>query len=94
MSKLRKLMPFMWPRGDLKLQASILGCVLMLIVQRVLNVMLPLTYKAIVDALTPDSQGHVYFPVAAICIYVLVSFLQGGNGLAYTIQSTLWIPVE
>ncbi|KAI3642591.1 hypothetical protein MP228_012146 [Amoeboaphelidium protococcarum] len=94
MNKMRKLLPFMWPSGHFWLQMAIFGCVVMLIVQRVLNVIVPLTYKVIVDALTPGSAETIQLPIWPILIHVLVKFLQGNNGLAYTIQSTMWIPVE
>ena len=94
--KLVKLTPFMWPKGHLKLQLAILACVVMLVLQRVLNVFVPITYKWVIDELTvPDkNHGNSTFPLVTLIIYTAVRLFQGNSGFLYTLQSTVWIPVE
>jgi len=41
------LWPFMWPKGSILLQLSVLICVLLLVAGRVANLFLPLYYKKI-----------------------------------------------
>ena len=45
--KLRRLLPFLWPRGDRPLQLTVLLCLALLAGTRVTNVYVPLYYKYI-----------------------------------------------
>ena len=47
--KLRRLLPYMWPSDNPWLQMRVVFCVLLLIVVRVINVLVPIYYKKIVD---------------------------------------------
>ncbi|KAJ3363821.1 Homocysteine S-methyltransferase 1 [Allomyces javanicus] len=99
LDKFGKLAPFVWPARDRYLQCLVLVCGLLLFVGRVVNVLLPLQYKALVDCLTPTngdagsmpSAGRV--PWEAISVFVLLRFLQGSVGMVNTAQDVLWIPV-
>ncbi|KAI8822059.1 P-loop containing nucleoside triphosphate hydrolase protein [Fimicolochytrium jonesii] len=93
--KVRKLMPFLWPK-PLRLQALVVLCFIFLALGRVVNVLVPLQYKRVVDALTPGGEGdneRPYFAWGAILLYTFFRFLQGGVGLLSSLQYFLWIPV-
>ncbi|KAJ3146768.1 Homocysteine S-methyltransferase 1 [Geranomyces variabilis] len=99
--KLRRLMPFLWPK-PLKLQALVIACFVFLALGRVVNVLVPLQYKRVVDALTPGREAEndgsfatsrPYFCWGAILLYTGLRFLQGGVGLLSSLQSLLWVPV-
>ena len=45
--KLRALLPFMWPTGDWLLQLSVLFCMFLLVIGRVVNVFVPIFDKKI-----------------------------------------------
>ena len=45
--KLRRLLPFIWPRGDPLLQATVVFCLVLLVGTRITNVYVPLYYKYI-----------------------------------------------
>jgi len=45
--KVVMLWPFMWPKGSVPLQLSVIACVFLLIAGRVANLFLPLYYKKI-----------------------------------------------
>ncbi|RKP02431.1 hypothetical protein CXG81DRAFT_1137, partial [Caulochytrium protostelioides] len=49
--RLRKLFPFLWPRPR-RLQLLVFACFLCLLAGRVINVLVPLQYKIVIDALT------------------------------------------
>lgn len=104
----RKLLPFIWPKGKhaVKLQLMILACFALLVVGRVINLLVPLQYKRVVDSLggafgfgdaqpdRPPTDGLPdKIPYGDILLFVLLRFLSGGVGLLNTLQSYLWIPV-
>ena len=93
--KCRLLFPYIWPKGHPLLQLRVVICFLILAGGRVINLYVPIYYKNIVNALTPNStqpvehldavfgftvgQSGVTFPLASIIIYVFLRFLQGGS---------------
>jgi len=48
--KVRVLLPYMWPRGNIFLQLLVLFCLTLLAVERVINVFVPIYYKNIGEA--------------------------------------------
>ncbi|KND00392.1 uncharacterized protein SPPG_04715 [Spizellomyces punctatus DAOM BR117] len=104
----KKLLPFIWPKGKhaLKLQVMIVACFALLIVGRIINLLVPLQYKRVVDALGgsfgfkdgKDEKGLAGsqpedIPYGDILLFVFLRFMSGGVGLLSTLQSYLWIPV-
>jgi hypothetical protein len=53
-TRAKMLWPFIWPRKNLTLQIHVLLCLGLLIIGRVVNLYVPLSYKAVVDKLTPS----------------------------------------
>ncbi|TPX30291.1 hypothetical protein SmJEL517_g06109 [Synchytrium microbalum] len=97
LKKIQKLFPFLWP-DSLYLQLMVLSCFLLLGLGRVVNVLVPFNYKAVVDALTPGGSDEAgdktpYFAWGLILVFVGLRFLQGGVGVLSSLQSYLWIPV-
>ncbi|CAB1328058.1 unnamed protein product [Coregonus sp. 'balchen'] len=94
--KVRLLVPYMWPRGNVLLQGLVLLCLCLLGVERVINVFVPIYYKNIVNELTDGSSWKTL--VTTVCLYVLLKFLQGGgagaSGFISNIRSFLWIRVQ
>ncbi|RUS34342.1 ABC transporter type 1, transmembrane domain-containing protein, partial [Jimgerdemannia flammicorona] len=91
-AKLRRLFPFMWPRNDRRLQLLIVLCLLLLVAERVVNVLLPISYKNVVDALAKEGGGgRVVWK--EILIFVGLRMLQGGVGFIGTAQKGLWVPI-
>lgn len=94
------LMPFLWPSESLYLQFLVMVCFLLLIIGRVVNVLVPLQYKVVIDALTPSDGSDPskpitpYFCWLAILVYTSLRFLQGGSGLVSSLQSYFWIPIS
>ncbi|XP_061745897.1 ATP-binding cassette sub-family B member 6 [Nerophis ophidion] len=94
--KLRLLLPYMWPRGSIWLQLLVLFCLVLLGIERAINVFVPIYYKNIVNELTDGSSWHTL--ATTVCIYVLLKFLQGGgagaSGFVSNLRSFLWIRVQ
>ncbi|XP_061841085.1 ATP-binding cassette sub-family B member 6 [Nerophis lumbriciformis] len=94
--KVRLLLPYMWPRGSIWLQLLVLFCLVLLGIERAINVFVPIYYKNIVNELTDGSSWHTL--ATTVCIYVLLKFMQGGgagaSGFVSNLRSFLWIRVQ
>lgn len=60
--KLRLLVPYMWPRGNHRLQGLVLFCMALMGLERAINVFVPIYYKNIGEA--PGAR-HVRLPMAS-----------------------------
>ncbi|KAJ2490521.1 ATP-binding cassette-type vacuolar membrane transporter Hmt1 [Coemansia sp. RSA 2050] len=92
-NRLRILLPYLWPSGNRILQLRILGCVLILAAGRLVNVLVPLQFKIVVDGLSPKDGSPAKFEWAHVVLYAILSSLQGSVGMLSTAQSFMWIPV-
>ncbi|KAI9189041.1 ATP-binding cassette-type vacuolar membrane transporter Hmt1 [Blastocladiella emersonii ATCC 22665] len=84
--KLKKLLPFLWPRDNFGLQLLVLLSFASLFTGRIVVVLVPIQYKNIINGLT---RGE--FPLASIFLFVLFRFLQ--SGMLSNLQSFLWLPI-
>ncbi|CAJ1086919.1 ATP-binding cassette%2C sub-family B (MDR/TAP), member 6a [Xyrichtys novacula] len=95
-SKVRLLVPYMWPKGNILLQVLVLFCLGLLGIERAINVFVPIYYKNIVNDLTNGSSWHTL--ATTVCTYVLLKFFQGGgagaSGFVSNMRSFLWIKVQ
>jgi ATP-binding cassette subfamily B protein len=66
---LRRLLPYLWPRGRLDLRLRVLLAVLLLIVAKLANVYVPLILRAAVDALSPQNATLLAVPLALLLAY-------------------------
>ncbi|KAJ2794702.1 ATP-binding cassette-type vacuolar membrane transporter Hmt1, partial [Coemansia helicoidea] len=88
------LVPFLWPSGDWMLQARIVCCLLILVAGRLVNVLVPLQFKAVVDGLSPRDGSAPRFEWANVLLYAVLQSMQGSVGILSTVQSFVWIPVD
>uniref|UniRef100_A0A8C5CLD6 ATP-binding cassette sub-family B member 6 n=1 Tax=Gadus morhua TaxID=8049 RepID=A0A8C5CLD6_GADMO len=95
-TKVRLLLPYMWPRGSVLLQGLVLLCLSLLGVERAINVFVPIYYKNIVNELSDGSSWRKL--ATTVCVYVMLKFLQGGgagaSGFVSNLRSFLWIRVQ
>lgn len=94
-TKMKTLLPFLWPRKDGRLQFHVVLCIVLLIGGRVLNLYVPIYSKLIVDSMTGE---NLKFRWDLVLIYVFLKFLQGGGtggmGLLNNLRSFLWIRIQ
>ncbi|XP_074154788.1 LOW QUALITY PROTEIN: ATP-binding cassette sub-family B member 6 [Sminthopsis crassicaudata] len=94
--KLRLLSKHLWPRGSPALQLVVLLCLALMGLERGLNVLVPICYRDIVNALTARAPWNSLAWI--ICTYVLLKFLQGGGtgstGFVSNLRTFLWIRVQ
>ncbi|KAI9012685.1 hypothetical protein CLU79DRAFT_708898 [Phycomyces nitens] len=89
-AKLRKLLPFIWPKNDRRLQFLVVLDFMLLLSSLAINVWTPLQIGAVVDRL---GEGKGKFAWGVVLAYVGLRFLQGGSGLIQSLQNWIWIPV-
>ncbi|XP_072117168.1 ATP-binding cassette sub-family B member 6-like isoform X1 [Mobula birostris] len=94
--KVQLLIPYMWPKGSLLLQFFVLLCLLLLAVERVINVFVPIYYKNIVNELSDQAPWKTL--ATTVCLYVFLKFLQGGgtgaSGFVNNLRSFMWTKVQ
>lgn len=85
--------PYLWPSKSRRLQGVVMVCFLLIILQRVVNVLVPNQVRIITNALSKDGD-EFRVPWLEICLYILFRWLQGNQGLIGSLRSSLWIPVS
>ncbi|KAI0509095.1 hypothetical protein F5B22DRAFT_618425 [Xylaria bambusicola] len=85
----RVLFPYLWPSNSPLHQATVVLCILLLIAQRIVNILVPLQLGVLVDAL-----GYGRIPWKEVILYVVYRGLQGQQGVIGAARSILWIPVS
>jgi hypothetical protein len=88
------LFPYLWPSKDRRLQMMVLICVVVVALQRWINVLVPIQVGKITDELSIEEGGFRQVPWVSILMYIMYRLLQGNNGLLGAIRSALWIPVS
>ncbi|KAH6639666.1 hypothetical protein C7974DRAFT_432165 [Boeremia exigua] len=83
--------PYLWPSKDGRLQIMVVVCFVLVMAQRVINLLVPDQLGHIVDRLDHKVPGS---PWTAICMFIAFRFLQGTNGVLGAARSALWIPVS
>ncbi|KAI7877716.1 hypothetical protein K492DRAFT_150187 [Lichtheimia hyalospora FSU 10163] len=89
-SKMRRLLPYIWPHKSRWLQFLVLVCFSLMLLGLGVNALTPLQIGRVVDGL---GEGKGTFAWAAVLAYVGLKFLQGGSGLIQSMQNWLWIPI-
>uniref|UniRef100_UPI0037E7D0AE ATP-binding cassette sub-family B member 6 n=1 Tax=Semicossyphus pulcher TaxID=241346 RepID=UPI0037E7D0AE len=94
--KVRLLLPYVWPKGSAALQGLVLLCVGLLAAERLVNVLVPVYSKNIVNELS--AGGGWTSLITTVCIYTLLKFLQGGgagtSGFISNLRQFMWIKVQ
>lgn len=85
--------PYLWPSNSLKLQGVVLLCFILVVLQRVVNVLVPDKTNELVDLLG-NLAGTRRTPWAQMSLLILYKLLQGPSGLLGSARALLWIPVS
>ncbi|KAF5008106.1 hypothetical protein FDECE_5590 [Fusarium decemcellulare] len=83
------LFPYLWPKDSPIYQLIVVICLVLLVCQRLVNVVAPLQLGVLVDSL---GEGRI--PYKEIILYVVYRALQGNQGALGAARSVLWIPVS
>ncbi|KAI0469645.1 P-loop containing nucleoside triphosphate hydrolase protein, partial [Xylariaceae sp. FL0804] len=85
----RVLFPYLWPARSPVHQAIVVLCLIILVCQRIVNILVPYQLGVLVDAL-----GYGRIPYKEIVLYLVYRGLQGSQGALGAARSVLWIPVS
>jgi len=67
-----RVLPLLWPKGETGLKIRVVSSFSLILIGKVINVILPIVYKWVVDALSTGPRAAVVVPVALITLYGLV----------------------
>ncbi|KAK2806852.1 hypothetical protein FQN51_005652 [Onygenales sp. PD_10] len=85
--------PYLWPSKSRRLQLTVIVCFVLVLLQRVVNVLVPYQIGVITNALSGDDGEKFSVPWGGIVLYGFYRWLQGSQGLIGSLRSFLWIPV-
>lgn len=77
---LRKLLPYLWPRGHMDLRIRVVVALALLAAAKVTIVYVPFLYKAAIDALDPAVSAVVAVPVLLVIAYGVARVLSQAFG--------------
>ncbi|OJJ51301.1 hypothetical protein ASPZODRAFT_127358 [Penicilliopsis zonata CBS 506.65] len=86
--------PYLWPSKSRRLQIIVVICFILIVLQRIVNVLVPYQVGEITNILAADDGQEFRVPWTEICLYILYRWLQGNQGLIGSLRSSLWIPVS
>jgi ABC-type transport system involved in Fe-S cluster assembly fused permease/ATPase subunit len=94
--------PYLWPKDSVKLQINVLICFILVLLQRLVNVLVPLAVKQVVNSLevvikqvqAGERLSMDNFPLKDFINLGVLWILQGQSGLLGSLRSILWIPVS
>ncbi|KAJ9379015.1 hypothetical protein DTO063F5_7331 [Paecilomyces variotii] len=85
--------PYIWPSKSRRLQIIAILCFFLLVLQRVVNLLVPYQVGVITDSLS-IREGQLRVPWTHICLYIFYRWLQGSQGLIESVRSNLWISIS
>jgi hypothetical protein len=85
-------LPYMWPSKSCHLQIVVIACFALLILQRIVNVLVPAQVGAIITALASEQKTKTLsVPWLQVSLFIFYRWLQ--DSLA-SLRSGLWIPMS
>ncbi|KAJ9052311.1 ATP-binding cassette-type vacuolar membrane transporter Hmt1 [Entomophthora muscae] len=92
--KFRQIAPFLWPETSLWLKFLLVFSLILMVLGRLVNWLVPQQYAALVVALGGDNLSPPdAVPYLEIGMFIFLRFLQGSIGLISNLQNFSWIPV-
>lgn len=92
---------YVWP-DTFVLRIRVIICLVLVVLLRMLNILVPYTYKKVIDEFTSIGEDTVSFSSLFypwVAYYMLSTFLQGGTGggtvgILPNLRTYLWIPIS
>lgn len=86
--------PYLWPAKDKKLQGTVLICFILVVLQRAVNVLVPISLGLLVNAVTEkQGTGIKNMPFKELFFFLVLRLMQGSSGIMGSARAMLWIPV-
>lgn len=86
--------PYLWPAKSIKLKLLVLLCFILVILQRAVNVLVPIALGTLVTAMTEQAgQGGSHMPWKELFVFLGLKLMQGQSAILGSLRAMLWIPV-
>jgi ATP-binding cassette subfamily B protein len=69
---LSRIFPLLWPRGETALKLRVTASVALIFAAKIINVLVPIAYKKVIDALSGGPDAALTVPLVLIAGYALV----------------------
>jgi ABC-type transport system involved in Fe-S cluster assembly fused permease/ATPase subunit len=86
--------PYLWPSKSRRLQIVVVFCFVLVLLQRLVNIAVPLQIGKVTNQLSREDGGDGKMPWISISILIALKFLQGTSGILGALRSVLWIPIS
>jgi len=86
--------PYLWPSKSVRLQIVVLVCFGLVVLQRVVNIAVPLQIGTVTNELSNKDGKTPGMPWLSISLLIVFKFLQGTSGILGAVRSVLWIPIS
>lgn len=86
--------PYLWPSKSVRLQIIVVICFILVVLQRLVNLAVPLQVGKVTDELSDEDGLTGSMPWISISILIALKFLQGNSGILGAARSVLWIPIS
>ncbi|KAM3083677.1 ATP-binding cassette-type vacuolar membrane transporter Hmt1 [Clarireedia jacksonii] len=86
--------PYLWPAKTLRLQLVVVFCFLLVVMQRLVNTLVPIQISNVTNKLSGEDGKDVTMPWLSISLLIAFKFLQGSSGILGAARSVLWIPIS
>jgi ABC-type transport system involved in Fe-S cluster assembly fused permease/ATPase subunit len=86
--------PYLWPSKSLRLQVIVVICFVLVVLQRLVNLAVPLQVGKVTNQLANEEGDTPGMPWISISILIALKFLQGNSGILGAARSVLWIPIS
>jgi ABC-type transport system involved in Fe-S cluster assembly fused permease/ATPase subunit len=86
--------PYLWPSKSVRLQIVVLLCFGLVVLQRLVNIAVPLQIGTVTDELANEDGTTPGMPWKSISFLIAFKFLQGTSGILGAARSVLWIPIS
>lgn len=86
--------PYLWPAKSLHLKLLVLLCFILVVLQRAVNVMVPIALGWLVSAMSEQAgKGSSHMPWTQLFIFLGLKLMQGAGGIFGSLRAMLWIPI-
>ncbi|HEX4571973.1 MAG TPA: ABC transporter ATP-binding protein/permease [Dongiaceae bacterium] len=67
----RTLLPLLWPKGETAMRARVVAAIVCLLLAKATNILVPMLFKLLVDALSPKAPVAIALPLGLLLAYGL-----------------------
>ncbi|KAJ4286028.1 ATP-binding cassette-type vacuolar membrane transporter Hmt1 [Collariella sp. IMI 366227] len=85
--------PYLWPSKSARLQLVVFVCFILVVLQRVVNILVPAQLQVVID-MFDDEKTRIDPAWSQLGFLILYKLLQGPSGLLGSLRTILWVPVS